>query len=402
MASTSGTALPGQVTVDSSLPDAKPLPAGIWAQTTPGWVLATYEPTVVTFDPSTGAPSPERARQVVYLVDPDGTRYQVLELDPNSPLSISSWTAGQSVAYVEKCGGNPFCNDETGPTYVLDLTTGALSPATVPAGADHVAANLPGQARVWLQASDDVYRAGAHVFLDRNGAFSDLGDRWEQPHVSPDGRWVALDRWDPLPGGTYTVTTGIIDVAAGTLSPVPAYDPAAGCSFYEWTEDDRISEYCYASNGTESWVAVDPATLATTPTGSPLPAPGQVAVSHAVLVSPGVWAGLYGSGGSLMWQDPDGTVGISNHGAPAKVAPLDAGGSPLAVSWAVAAVNGIVYFEGKHVAVDEGGPRAVVAYDAASGTQNVLLPTPPGGPAANPALAANQEALGVTSWVVAR
>ncbi len=399
--STTGVALPGQVTVDPSLPDAKPLPPGIWAQTTPGWVLATYEPTVVTWDEASGAQAAARTRQVVYLVSPDGTRYQALELDANHPLAITSWTAGQSVAYVEDCGGNAYCTIDTGPTYTLDLATGDLSLAQVPAGADHIATTLAGSTRLWLETTKAYDAPNVQVFLDRNGTFTTLGKGWDRPQVSPDAAWIAMDRWDPQPNGTSIESTGVINVAAGTLATVPAGNPALPCSFYEWSEDSRIVEYCYATDGTESWVAVDPATLVTTSIGSPLPAPGALAVSHDVLVAPGVWAGLYGTGGFLMWQDPDGTVGISNHGAPSKVTLLDADGTPIRVAYPVAAVAGVVYFTGKQVAVDEAGPATIVAYDVATKKQSVLLPTPPGGPAAGGGLAANQEAIGVTSWVVA-
>jgi hypothetical protein len=357
---------------------------------------------VVTYDQATGAQTTARTRQVIYLVSPAGARYQVLELGPDRPLEITSWTAGQSVAYVEDCGDNAYCTNNTGPTYALDLTTGALTPVHVPSGADHVEAALAGPVRIWLQTSNVNDPASSQVFLDRNGTFTNLGKGWELPQPSPDGAWIAMDRWDPMPDGTSREVTGVIHVAAGTLASVPAAAASAPCSPYEWTEDNRLVEYCSTADGSENWVTIDPVTLATTPVASPLPAVGAVSVRHDVLVAPGVWAGAYGTEGALMWTDAAGTVGISDHGSPTELTLVDANGTTLKTAGVIAAVGNVAYFSGKLTEVDAAGPQTVVAYDVSTRRQTVLLPTPPGGPATGAGLTANQEAIGVTSWVVAR
>ena len=80
---------------------------------------------------------------------------------------------------------------------------------------------------------------------------------------------------------------------------------------------------------------------------------------------------------------------------------LDAAGTPLQTVWPSAEANGVAYFVGHQAAVDQGSPETVVAYDLASGRQTVLIPSPPGGPAAEYGVSDLGRAEGVTSWVVA-
>jgi hypothetical protein len=128
---------------------------------------------------------------------------------------------------------------------------------------------------------------------------------------------------------------------------------------------------------------------------------GELSVSHDVSVTPGVWAGLYGIEGALMWTDPDGTVGIDDHGKLTKVVLVDAAGVPLQTVWPRTAVNGVAYFVGHQAAVDQGSPETVVAYNVKTGRQTVLVPSPPAGPASEVGVSDTQQAVGVTSWVVA-
>jgi hypothetical protein len=120
-----------------------------------------------------------------------------------------------------------------------------------------------------------------------------------------------------------------------------------------------------------------------------------------VSVAPGVWAGLYGIEGALMWTDPDGTVGIDDHGTLTKLTLVDAAGDPLRTAWPRTAVNGVAYFVGHQADVDQGSPETVVAYNVATGRQTVLVPSPPAGLAAEYGVSGDGRAEGVTSWVVA-
>jgi hypothetical protein len=399
--STTGFAEPGQVTVDPSLPSALPLPAEVWATTGPGWVLATYSPAVITYGVDADGPTVERARQVIYLVSPTGTRYQVLELDPNDQVSISSWTGGESVAYIERCGSSAFCQTHTGPTFVLDLETGVATPSTAPEGADYVGLTLPNSTRLWFQASGDAWPYVGQGFLDRAGDFSNLGGGWTVPWISPDGSWVSLQHWDTAPAGGDYASTGALNLGTGTIEIAPTPEPELSCQPYEWTDDNQVLEWCTGDPSGDRWFTVDPATRAASEVASPLPPFDELSVSHDVSVAPGVWAGLYGIEGALMWTDPDGTVGIDDHGALTKLVLVDAAGVPLQTVWPRASVNGIAYFVGHQSAVDQGSPETVVAYDVATGRQTVLVPSPPGGPAAEAEVSDSQQAVGVTSWVVA-
>jgi hypothetical protein len=399
--STTGVAVPGQVTVDPSLPSALPLPADIWSKTGPGWVLATYSPAVITYAGDANGPTAERTRQVVYLVSPTGTRYQVLELDPNDQVSISSWTAGESVAYIEKCGSSAFCQTQTGPTYVLDLASGDIKPADAPAGADYVGLTLPDSTRLWFQGSGNTWPYTGQGFLERAGSFSNFGGGWTMPRTSPDGTLVSMQHWDPASAGGNYASTGVMKISTGTAGMAAAPENGLSCQPYEWTDANKVLEWCTGDPGGDRWFTVDPATLATSEVASPLPALGEVSVSHDVSVAAGVWAGLYGIEGALMWTDPDGTVGIDDHGELTKLVLVDAAGAPLQTVWPRAAVNGVTYFVGHQADVDQGSPETVVAYDVKTGRQTVLVPSPPAGPAAEYGVSEDGRAVGVTSWVVA-
>src|SRR5690349_21533340 len=78
-----GRALPGFVTVHQELPPALPAAPGTLETTGPGWSLQTYRPEVAPVVTVSGVtPGFEPTVQVVYLVSPEGRRYQLLELDP--------------------------------------------------------------------------------------------------------------------------------------------------------------------------------------------------------------------------------------------------------------------------------------------------------------------------------
>ena len=120
-----GRAMPGFVTAAAGLPSALPLPDGLLEQTVPGWVVATYEPmkayanTPYPFEKKVG----REEHQIVYLVSPVGTRYQVLELPATTPLEVVAWTAGASTALVRDFAAT------AGSAQIqrLDLHTGVLT-----------------------------------------------------------------------------------------------------------------------------------------------------------------------------------------------------------------------------------------------------------------------------------
>jgi hypothetical protein len=399
--STTGFAVPGQVTVDPSLPSALPLPSHIWDKTGPGWVLATYSPAVITYEGNANGPTAERTRQVIYLVSPTGTRYQVLELDPNNQVSISSWSAGESLAYVETCGASAYCQTQTEPTFALDLQSGQFKPAGEPPKADFIGLTLPNSTRLWFESSGDTWPYAGAGTLDRSGDLVSFGEGWTMPRTSPDGAWVAMQHWDPDPVGGNYASSGVLKVATGAVEIAPTPETGLSCQPFEWTDGNQVLEWCTGDPAGDRWYTVDPATLVASETASPLPAEAGLSVSHELSVAPGVWAGLYGIEGALMWTDADGTVGIDDHGTLTKLVLVDAAGTPLQTVWPRAAAGGIAYFVGHQAAVDEGTPETVVAYNVATRRQTVLVPSPPAGPAAEYGVSNDGRAVGVTSWVVA-
>lgn len=400
-----GLVAPGQVTVDPSLPEALRLPAEIWSRTGPGWVLATYSPSVEVTPYGVESQATDATRQVVYLVSPAGVRYQALELPVSPSIMITSWSAGDSRAFVRGCESEP-CYRGSGSTAVLDLTTGAITSYEAPAGADSIVATLRGSIRVWQHEGDALYYQhpdADSTFIESDGAFTPLGGGWQVAGgPSPDGKWLGLERWDANADGTFVERVAIAALATAAVRPLPQFDAGLSCSPGGWQEDDEMLLTCYGGNGDgATYKSVVPSTGVVS--AYPYTPPGQdeASVWHSVWVSPGVWAGSHGYGDPELW-DMESTFGIDDHGTPREVSVLDANGVALQTVGASAAIDGVVYVQGRHSPVDAPGTESVVALDLATGKQTVLLPEPPGGPEA--AIAPDDDtvfAVGVTSWVVA-
>ena len=400
-------AAPGHVSVDPSLPSAEPLPAGIWAQTTSGWVLATYRPSVEPTPDGVASKAVPATRQVIYLVSPEAVRYQVLELPVSPAIMITSWSAGDSHAFVRGCESDP-CYRASGPTAVLDLTTGAITPYGAPVGADSIAFSLSPTTRVWEREGDALYYQhpdADSTFLEHDGTFTSLGGGWQVAGgPSPDGAWLGLERWDANPDGTFVERVGVAALATGAVRVLPPFDNGLGCSPGGWLDSGAMRVTCYGESGDGAiYKSVVPSTGVTTdlPSTTP-PGPDEATVLHSVQVSPGVWAGAYGYGDPELW-DMESTFGIDDHGTLREVPILDKYGAALPTVGAVAAVDGIVYLVGQRATRDEPGTTTMLTLDPATGKQTVLLPEPPGGPGA--AIAPNDYtvfAVGVTSWVVAQ
>lgn len=91
-----GLALPGFVTADPNLPSASALTESVWSEVANGWILASYSPeAMVGGEPPSVLP---RTRNIVYLVSPGGSRYQVLELPPDSGWRLVWWKKGSTTA----------------------------------------------------------------------------------------------------------------------------------------------------------------------------------------------------------------------------------------------------------------------------------------------------------------
>ena len=264
-----GRTLPGFVTVDPSLPDALPLPAGIWDQTGPGWVLATYRPSVSYYDFVGLAADEDMTKQVVYLVNPQGQRYQVLELDVNQPIRIESWLAGESSAIVRECG-RWGCISGEGASRALDLRTGTTTLHGTPFQEGEVLLTLADGTRVWAGSVDPV----GGTTIERDGAFTSVGGDWhaffgDTSQPSPNGTYLPLLSFDSDAGNSSTMRTAILTLATGTVTPLPGLDAAGNCWSNFWRSDGLLRVTCYdTAIGTGGAYLVDPKTGNATATGT--------------------------------------------------------------------------------------------------------------------------------------
>jgi hypothetical protein len=395
-----GMTLAGRVTVEPFLPDALPLPTGIWDRTGPGWVLATYLPswtdmnsyTIHTLD-----------TQVVYLVSPDGTRYQVAELDPAQPLWIDSWSAGESTAFVRACW-DAACMGGTGDTMILDLNTGTLSTEGVPFSGGWVRTTLAGHVRVWdIEGQDPV--AG---FIEHDGAFMQLGEDGMLPgDVSPGGTWIIAGHY----WGDGIDEAGVYSMATGEPIALPSWD-GVPCYAQRWEDDDHVVVSC----GTDTRVGsgfgdydpdapppevrpyrlVDLSTGASTATTDPWDTENGGLAWRIVSISPHVWAGYQANGSSM--------PGIEDHGLVRELTVTAPNGDALDGATARASVDSVLYLEGYRMYDYDSNSfsaRIIFTQNLVTGTKVLLLPEP--SDASTPELTprADTTVRGVTSWVVA-
>lgn len=134
-------AFAGTVTVSDELPTAQPITPQVWAEAGSGWVLASYRETWLKEAPaSPGTYADAGGPEVVYLVSPDGDRYQLVEPETNSTVAVVAWQPQDTTALVA-----------VRDTYLnapwswarLDLVSGRLSPVTVDAAVPWVGSALP-------------------------------------------------------------------------------------------------------------------------------------------------------------------------------------------------------------------------------------------------------------------
>ncbi len=385
-----GLAAPGQVTVDPSLPDALPLPAGIWSRTAPGWVLATYAPHVAWWSNDTQSLDVTVTKHVVYLVSPEGQRYQVLELDPYRVIQIESWRAGETTAIIREGS----VTDGTAPLTIalLDLTSGDIAPYATPFSDGLVEMNFPGSARVW-----DTSEPGAYV--ERDGAFVPLTEGWHAIYNWPatralDANWIVVAQTSP--GESGESRTGLFSLATNGVKRLPELDALGSCYPLGPVAQGHFAVSCYS--GTDATVRhfdVDAASGAVTADPAVEPPDDAVRVDHEIWISPGVWVGKFGV--FEPEADMSNDVGVDDHGKLRRVVAFDARGDSCQTTYIASVVNGVLYLQGQLDGNDSFVASTVVAYDLATDTQVILLPAPLTGPGSG----IDPGSWGVTSWVVA-
>lgn len=386
---TASFALPGEVTIDPGLPQALPLPDDIWDKTGPGWVLATYSPSVVWWNNDTQTLETALTHQVVYLVSPQGDRYQVLELDPHRMIDIESWTASENQAIIRET--RLAATEAPAVIEILDLTTGAVEPYATPFPDGLVQVRAPDNVRVW-----DTVDMGA--FIERDGDFTPIEAGWTLPFLgafalSPDDEWVPMVKFKVAGGSESWI--GVLSLDSGSVNTFPALDDYGACFPTGWAEASLLSVSCVTdSSGAQRRLGIDVTTGSVTVNSYTEPPPDAYRVERQLWVSPGMWAGKY----SIDEPEADMTnvIGVDAKGVLTEVVLGDAVGNPFETTHLVSAVNGILYLQGFAGANDSFIAENVVTYDPGTGQQVILLPSPPAGPGSG----TDPGSWGVTSWVV--
>ncbi|PKQ26767.1 MAG: hypothetical protein CVT64_03470 [Actinobacteria bacterium HGW-Actinobacteria-4] len=103
------------------LPDAQPLTEAVLSQVTSGWVLATYDGTIMDGE----NPVTDTGPWVAYLVSPTGERFEVGAIDTEATLA--QWDVSRQVAWLH--GG-----EDSPVSHVLDLRTGTFQPVALECG----------------------------------------------------------------------------------------------------------------------------------------------------------------------------------------------------------------------------------------------------------------------------
>jgi len=386
-----GRALPGFVTVSHELPAAQSAPTGLLEQTGPGWSLQTYRPQVEPVTTVFGiTPGSAAQVQVVYLVSPQGQRYQLLELDPAVPVLVESWTSGEATAIVRQC--DPLDCDPAAAAQILDLLTGTLTPVTGVRPEFRVGATLPGSVRWWQDGS-------AAAALDVAGTLRPYGRGWVATSVSPNGDYLAVVRADSV-SPYASAGMAIVDVTTGRITDLATlWTEPLTCEPFRWRADNALDVSCYdVTSETLRVFAVGPGAdeMKENKSASATPPADGPWVDPEFFVSEGVWAGPYTPDGASRLVPGATVLGLARNAGFEPIAVPDAGAGDVRI---VASVNGLLYVEAtqaNNLSLTTGW-----AYDPAADVWTELGSLPPGGPTRGLLASEGSPASGMTSWAVA-
>jgi len=417
---TSSYALPGEVTIDESLPDALPLPEGIWDEVEPGWVLVNYMPTILGQSDNPPYPVIEHTKHVVYLVSPEGIRYQVAEFDPYHFFSIDAWTAGETVAYISSCAEPTYCLWQ--PTALLDLETGEITSVGYPmmGSTPQFISALPDGTRIWAQQG--VGGGYLETGGQGNRSWTQIDRRWsaQYPVVpSPDGNYLALgtsDEWlrsPSLAGDDNGSEVLVMSLTNGEETLTPSLDGDWYCRPLDWLEPTSLAIRCESySEGRFAYYIYDLVTgeLSEGDVGhydgdsSPRHyVPYDPYVQRDVQLGYGQYAGRYFDGRpeqELGSRDPY-PLGIDDHGVLTPVNLLSQAGETLPYFEIKDHVGPLIYIsaESSYNRTDE----TIVVYDMDTGSQRILIGPPLAGPTFgwDPDVDDGLFAFAILNWAVA-
>ncbi|MCB2177718.1 MAG: hypothetical protein KQH57_18060 [Actinomycetales bacterium] len=321
-------------TVDPLLPTAEPLTRGLLATTDAGWLIVKVSPT-------SDRQSYDRTVTATYLIDPTGVRYQLPDL-PSGDLYLFEWLPGTALALASSTTGSGTS------VVVVDLETGATTPVDLGGiAADAGLVNVDVLVTFVGDGTTDLL-----VSMSRGG--TGLGQRRTldgQVTASTDEPTILV----PTPGGRVLLN-------ATTGAP-------------QWVDPDTLTvrapvqlpdTTCWVSK----WLDLTGSVLATCP-GSGWYVASPDAATWQLPVEPSVTWGV-----TPLVAYPDGTVLVRSGdvSGPADTVRMSATtAAPVKVPVTLGRwVHGTVVAgiaDG-----DQTGADALVAWDSADGTTNVLVP----------------------------
>lgn len=367
-------ALPGEVTSDPSLPGASPLPDGIWDETGPGWVLATYRAE------ASGAGEHAVGPQVVYLVAPSGERYQVLELPQEPAVRLEEWVAGANTATVLPGAWDPSGSWTGSDWSTLSLTTGEVT------------------SNGWTGLSPSAQ------FIDTTADGTPI---WWNPGIAPDwpeygivdssGAAVAYDYAGPRRPAGSSPDTGAPVPGEPWCQAAASYDATSVVEFCQIVSDeccdappglDVGGAYRYVRRWTDGSDRVE--TLKEFTLDDPAPSLYDVAVGRGRVVFEG-----------SAWRPGSEPVGafVLEGGAVRRLAGIDATGSPEPHRYFVSLVGESAVYTavGAGPSAPPLSPIALVRTDLDTNGALVLFPYPVGGSLGNGSLTFQHS---LTSYII--
>lgn len=346
----------GTVTVDPHLPSAQAITPEVWAKAGSGWVLASYQESGYDASGSTLVPA---GPQMIYLVSPDGLRYQLTEVQGDVTAAVVAWRPGTTTALVHLV--QPSGVD--GGWARLDLRSGLSMPVEVLAGTSQLGAVLDdGRAAVMYHGSGETYVTGA---IDADGVLGPVA-----PLDSPGALAAARTSYpdhDCTVVGRYDPRTAVVSCVRGrdtVMNGWPTSEPKA--------EDLDALLVTVGDDGRDT-----PTTLAHLDGLQTDQARWDaVHVVAGVVVVDG-WYGWGPDAGPGRWVHQDGH--FTNLPG---VAALSAGAQPQFPS--VAGWSGTSTYSRVSPGVQESAPTALVRDDLATGRSTVLVPFPASNPDEGP------------------
>jgi hypothetical protein len=358
---------------------------------------------------------------VVYLISPEGTRYQVAEFDPMYYFAITAWTAGETVATISFCDEPHDCDWK--PTASLDLETGTeLWDEDSFGGAVQYISTLPDGTRIW--AEQGIGGGYLETGGQGNRRWTEIDRRWSAFYpviASPDGNYLALgtsDEWlrsPSLAGGINGSEVLIRSLTTGEETLTPSLDGDWSCTPRDWLEPTRLAIACGSVTEMSGWVPYIYNLL----TGELTPGaeghynddywprysePYEPYVRRDVQLDYGQYAGLYYDGlpDQDVPQDSPESFWIDDHGTLTPVTLRNPEGKAFSYTEIDSHVGPLIYVlasSSNYYRTDE----TLIVYNMDTGSQSILFGPPLAGPTVgwDPEVDESAWALAVLNWAVA-